>query len=349
MARSRFGGINTDPPKDPSSMKLKTTMAIVAVILLPAVSVRAQPTADNTSIWTLQDENASISAGKPTDRFYTNGLRLGWTSPTTAVPSFLVDLGHTLWGGGQQRIAFDLSQQIYTPAATQLSIPDPRDRPYAGLLTGNVSLLSDTDDSRSVLTLSLGVAGPGAGGEQLQNGIHNLIGQSHDNGWSHQIPNTPAIEILHERTWRLPLGTVVGLETDALPALTVGIGDVRDYLQTGVSVRIGQGLGSDFGVPRVRPGLSGGDAFMPTRPVAWYVFGGVDGQAVAYDLLLQSNPFRSGAHVSTVWDVGELQGGFAVIAYGLRLTVAYVVQTQEFERQTGGLHQFGSAAISLRF
>ena len=50
-----------------------------------------------------------------------------------------------------------------------------------------------------------------------------------------------------------------------------------------------------------------------------------------------------------VWDVGELQGGFAIMAYGMRLTFAYVAQTQEFHGQTGGLHQFGSAQISIRF
>ena len=77
------------------------------------------------------------------------------------------------------------------------------------------------------------------------------------------------------------------------------LGDLRDYLQTGVTFRFGQGLDSDFGVPRVRPGLSGGDAFTPTRPFAWYVFAGADGQAVGYDMLLQSSPFRGGPHVST--------------------------------------------------
>jgi lipid A 3-O-deacylase len=142
---------------------------------------------------------------------------------------------------------------------------------------------------------------------------------------------------------------LAGFETDALPALTVGVGDLRDYVQAGISFRFGQGLDSDFGVPRPRPGLSGGDAYTPTRPFAWYVFAGADGQAVGYDLLLQSSPFRGGPHVSTVWDVGELQGGFAVMAYGMRLTFAYVAQTQEFQGQTGGLHQFGSASISFHF
>jgi lipid A 3-O-deacylase len=325
-------------------------MTALAVTLPPlAIAAQAQPAPDTASIWTLQDENASISAGTPTDRFYVNGLRLGWTSPTTVVPDVLADLGHTLWGGGQQRVAVDLEQQIYTPAGTAASVPSPFDRPYAGVLLGDFSLMSDDDDSRSVLTLSLGVVGPAAGADAVQNGFHSIIGQNHTNGFGSQIQNVPAIEVLHERTWRLPMGTVAGLETDALPSLTIGLGDLRDYLQTGVTFRFGQGLGSDFGVPRVRPGLSGGDAFVPTRPFAWYVFAGVDGQAVAYDMLLESTPFRGGPHVSTVWDVAEMQGGFAVMAYGMRLTFAYVAQTQEFNGQTGGLHQFGSASISLRF
>ena len=324
-------------------------MAIIVALVLPGVAAQAQPVPDSASIWTLQDENASISAAKLTDRFYVNGLRLGWTSPTTQVPNFLADLGNTLWGGGQQRIAFDLAQQIYTPAGTGTTVPSRFDRPYAGVLLGNFSLIHDTEDTRSVLTLSLGLVGPWSGAEQLQNGFHDAIGQDHALGWNSQIQNTPAIELLHERTWRLPLGTVAGLETDALPSLTIGLGDLRDYIQAGLTFRFGQGLGSDFGVPRLRPGLSGGDAFTPTRPFAWYVFAGADGQAVGYDLLLQSNPFRSGPHVSTVWDVAEMQGGFAVMAYGMRLTFAYVAQTQEFKGQTGGLHQFGTASISFRF
>jgi hypothetical protein len=330
-------------------MKFWTMAALAALLLPPAIVAKAQPPSDPSSIWTLQEENASISAGKPTDRFYVNGLRLGWISPTGRVPDFLADLGRTLWGGGQQRIGFDLAQQIYTPADTTSIVADPRDRPYAGVLLGNFSLMSDSEDSRSVLTLSLGVVGPASGAEALQNGYHDLIGQSHANGWGSQIQNTLAIELLHERTWRLPMGTLAGLETDALPSLTIGIGDLRDYVQTGVTFRFGQGLDSDFGVPRVRPGLSGSDAFVATRPFAWYLFAGADGQAVAYDLLLQSDPFRGGPHVSTVWDVAELQGGFAILAYGMRLTFAYVLQTQEFKGQTGGLHQFGSASLSFHF
>jgi hypothetical protein len=323
--------------------------ALVAALLLPIAAANADPQPDPAMIITLQDENSSISSGRLTDRFYTNGLRLGWTSPTGQVPDILASLGHSLWGEGLQRISLDLSQQIYTPADTNADPANPRDRPYAGYLSANISLLSDTDTTRSVLMLSLGVIGPASGGEAIQNGFHDLIGQGHDRGWGEQINNVPAVELLHERTWRLPIATFAGLETDALPALTVGLGDVRDYLQVGGTVRIGQGLDSDFGVPRPRPGLSGGDAYTPTRPFAWYLFAGVDGQAVGYDLLLESSPFRGGPHVNPIWDVGEFQTGAAVMAFGLRFTLAYVVQTQEFQGQRGGLHQWGSASVSLRF
>ena len=142
-------------------MPTRTTIALAAAILLPPAAVAAQPKADNAAILTLQDENASISAGSPTDRLYTNGLRLEWTSPTGQVPGFLARLGHALWGAGQQRIGIGLSQQIYTPIDTDAVPADPNDRPYAGYLTTNLSLLSDTRWHRSVLTLSLGVVGPG--------------------------------------------------------------------------------------------------------------------------------------------------------------------------------------------
>jgi lipid A 3-O-deacylase len=330
-------------------MRLRYVLILAAALLPSAAAMAQDPQPDNAMIITIQDENASISSSSLTDRFYTNGLRLGWTGPTGMVPDFLHDIGDTLWGPSMQRISIDLSQQMYTPANTSVSPANPHDRPYAGYLAANFSLVGDTPDHRSVLMLSLGVIGPASGAEALQNSFHGLIGQGKDAGWGSQIPNTPAIEFIHERTWRVPIASLGMVDTDMLPALTLGVGDVRDYVQVGGVVRIGQGLDSDFGVPRLRPGLSGGDAYTPTRPFAWYLFAGLDGQAVMYDILLQNNLFRSGPHVGTIWDVGELEAGAAIMAYGMRLTFAWVAQTPEFEGQRGGLHQFGSASLALRF
>lgn len=330
---------------------LSAPVLVLAAGLTAALPARALPPADPDAIITLQDENASISSSHLSDRYYVNGLRLGYTSPTGAIPPFSEQMGRVLWGDGRQRISIDIQQSIFTPANTIARPPPPTDRPYAGVLTGNFSLLQDTDYWRSIVGLQVGLVGPGAGAEELQNGFHDLIGQGRTLGWnSFQIHNEPVLQLLSERIWREPLGTVGGLETDVLPNLTVGIGNLRIYALAGALLRIGQGLNSDYGVARVQPwGMSGGDAYTPVRPFNWYFFIGADGQGVAHDITLNGNTFERSPHVSIKPLVGELEAGVAIMMYGVRVSYTQVFQTEEFRGQHGGLHQFGSLAASVRF
>jgi hypothetical protein len=157
------------------------------------------------------------------------------------------------------------------------------------------------------------------------------------------------IQLTAERTWRVPLGWVGGLETDALPAVTAGAGMSRIYGQAGGTVRLGQGLQSDFGAPRIRPGLTGTDAYAQTQPFAWYVFAGVDGQAVAWDETLDGLPFESSRHVSREPFVGEFQAGFTLMAWDARFTAMQVLRSNEFRGQRNGLFQFTSASVSVKF
>ncbi len=317
----------------------------------------ATPPQDPQGIWTFQVENDAVSTFKGTsDQYYTSGLRLGYTSGTTHVPDFLANIGRTVWGDGVQRVSFDLSQSLFTPRNTQQTQPVLGDRPYAGWLHGDLGLIHDTDDARSVLSLSLGVVGPSALGKVVQNGFHNIIGDTPNLGWRNQIKDEPAVEVLVERTYRIPLyhfgvAGLDGLETDLLPAATAGAGTVRDYVQGGISFRLGQGLASDFGTPRISPGMTGTDAYTPNRPFAWYVFAGADGQAIARDVFLDGSTFRDsqGPHVTKRPLVGEFEGGLAVMAYGMRVTYTQTWQTEEFKGQKAGLFNFGSLALSAKF
>jgi hypothetical protein len=306
------------------------------------------PAADPATIVTLQTENDIVGR---TDRNYTAGLRLGVALPTDFMPDLLNDAGHSLLGPGQQRISLYLSQAIFTPKDTQLVIPNPKDRPYAGILTGQLNLVHDTGDARTILGLGLGVLGPSAQGEELQNGYHNLIGIDTAKGWDSQIGNMPVVQLVASRIWRFPVleQTFSAVQMDVLPAVAGSVGTWRDYAQAGGQIRIGQGLDSDFGTSRINPGMTGGDAYTPTRPFVWYAFAGANGQAVAYDATLDGNPFRSGPHVTREPLVGEMELGFAVIYSGIRFSYTHVLQTQEFQGQRGGLFQFGSFTIAARF
>lgn len=332
-------------------MSFQNTAIGLAAALLLTVPAHAAPPPDPAGIYTFQVENDSASTQKgTTDRYYTSGLRLGYTSGTNGVPEALAGLGRAVWGDGVQRISIDISQSIFTPSNTQINPPNPRDRPYAGYLNATLGLLHDSDNARSLLALTLGVVGPSALGRVVQNGFHDLIGDRENLGWSSQLKDEPAIELLAERTYRLPIAQLYGVETDALPALTAGVGTVRDYVQAGVSFRLGQGLDSDFGAPRIRPGLSGSDAYTPTRPLAWYVFAGADGQGVARDVFLDGNTFRGrGPSVDKRAFVGEFQAGLAAMIHGVRVTYTQTWQTESFKGQRSGLFNFGSLALSARF
>ena len=324
-------------------------------VMLAAVPVHAElPAADPANIITLQSENDSIGH---TDRNYTAGIRFGWTSPNVDaegrnfLPGALVDLDTYVWGEGRQRISFDISNSIFTPRDTAAVIPNPKDRPYAGVMLGSAFLLHDTATSRSLMGISLGVLGPSSRAEDIQNGFHDLIRETVSQGWRHQIKDMPIAQVFVGRTLRYELtpnpGT--GVDIDVLPSASAGAGSLRDYAQVGIQLRIGQGLQSDFGTTRIRPGLSGSDAYTPNRDFVWYFFFGADGQAIGWDATLDGNPFRSGPHVSRQPFVGEIEAGLAVIYRGVRLTYTHVAQTQEFYGQRGGLFQFGSFAASVRF
>ena len=328
-------------------MNTRAPGLLAAVVCLAAAgAAQAQSAADTSPIITFQIENDSTRPHS--DQYYTSGLRLGYTSAPNQLPDFLADSGHALLGDGSQRMAVDLSQLIFTPTNTQRRNPPLRDRPYAGLLMGSLSLIQDTADTRTVLGLGLGVIGPAALGEEVQNGFHTLIGQDDVRGWSTQVPNQPVLQLTADRIWRIEGPRLGALETDALPSLTAGAGTYRIYGQAGAQVRIGQGLKTDFGTPRIRPGMSGTDAYGGAN-FAWYVFVGADGQAVAWDETLDGLPFAGSRHVGRVPFVGELEGGIAVMAWGFRVTASQVLQTTEFRGQRAGLFQFSSLAISAKF
>jgi hypothetical protein len=346
--------MTTDPSRmqprfRPSPARLAAPLAAALSCAAGAAHAQAGPP-DTDSIVTLQVENDAVSTLKGTsDQYYTSGLRLGWTSGADAIGA-VAQVGRDIWGDGTTRVSLDITQSLFTPRGTQLDPPNPLDRPYAGELLATGGLIHDGADTRDVIALSLGVVGPSALGEEVQNGFHNLIGDTPNRGWHYQVQDQPAVQLLVQRSWRLPVATLGPLETDVLPSATISGGDVRDYVQFGGEARIGQGLGSDYGASRIEPGLNGSDAYTNTRPIAWYAFAGVDGQAVGYDVSLDGSSFRSNTpSVHRIWDVGEIEGGAAILLYGFRVTYTQTWQTQEFRGAKSGLFNFGSLTLSAKF
>ncbi|HWL81861.1 MAG TPA: lipid A deacylase LpxR family protein [Roseomonas sp.] len=285
------------------------------------------------------------------DRYYTNGFQFAWRSPSADLPGPLAWLNERLdWmmGPGALRWGLAFGQNLYTPQDTQTTRPDPTDRPYAAYLYGAFSLTRVTERTSNLFELQLGVVGPSALGEFVQNNYHDLINVHQTNGWDYQLKDEPAIEAIYERKWRLPLADVGPVQMDTIPALTVGLGNVQTYAGIGGLVRVGQGLDADFGPPRIRPALAGSAWFQPRRDFGWYVFGGTAGRVVAHDITLDGNTWRDSRSVDRRPLIGELQAGFAVLWHDMRLAYTQVWRSEEFYGQRG-TQSFGSISISFRF
>lgn len=278
------------------------------------------------------------------DKHYTQGFRISDLHPVTA-PGFwngafdlLGSIAPVFAPGGVRQESLFFGQSIFTPKNTQRVPPDPRDRPYAGWMYGGVSLLQETGGRMlENFELGLGVVGPGALGKQVQNDFHQFIGTATAKGWSEQLQHEFGVVASYERKWRVPLAGDSRFAVDIVPQLGATVGNIFTYADIGALIRIGKGLGADYGPARIRPALSGSDYF-DERGLdgggAFYLFAGAQGRAVGRNIFLDGNTYRTSRSVPKKTFVGDLQAGFsAAWSKSLRLDVSVVLRSEEFRGQ----------------
>ena len=138
------------------------------------------------------------------------------------------------------------------------------------------------------------------------------------------------------------------LEFDFIPRIGAALGNVAIYGDVGGTARIGKNLRDDFGPPRARPALPGSEAFIGDGSFGWYLFAGVDGQAVGRNIFLDGNTDGNSLRVSHRPFVAEAQAGLAVTYHGVRFTYTQVLRTPDFYEQNRWT-QFGSINVTFRY
>lgn len=321
------------------------------------------------SVYSIQIENDFFNVIGRSDRDYTNGVRLSWLSPAlpqlpegiarlVTVPTFF---GEAPASSVTRRFGISLGQNLYTPADTIATYPILNDRPYAAWLYASFALQSiykrdnpKTHDDEPVrmdtLQLDVGLIGPAAGGEFIQNNFHRLIDDSPALGWANQLHNEPTFGLTFERRWRLGRHVLFDdpkLEFDIVPRIGGAAGNVSTYASAGGTLRIGRELRNDFGPPRSRPALPGTEGFVG-HGAGWYFFVGFDGEAVARNIFLDGNTDGNSLRVTHRPFVGEAQAGITVFFNGVRVSYTQVVRTPDFYEQ-GRFDQFGSINVAFRY
>lgn len=291
------------------------------------------------------------------DRNYTNGAQASWRSANADLPRPLAWLDNRLdrWlGPGDVRWGLSVGQTMFTPRDTRARNPDPTDRPYAANLFAGISLSRASERTLTVIELQGGMVGPSAFGRQAQNSFHRLIGVDRAYGWNRQLRDEPVFNLVAERKWRIGLGAIGPLEFEAMPSVTLSLGNGNIYGAVGGLVRMGRGLQADFGPGRIRPALSGSNYFQPEAnrtgsEWGWYVFAGLEGRGVGRDIALDGNTWRDSRRVDSRPFVADAQLGAAVFWRHYRLAYTHVLRSEEFYGQRGGVQQFGSLNLAFRF
>lgn len=288
-----------------------------------------------------------------TDQHYTNGVKGSWLSPEGDLPGFGRWLARNmplLAPAGKKRISYAVGQNIYTPDDISATALVPDERPYAGWLYGEVGLVSETEATLDSLALSVGVIGPLSLAEETQDFWHETFGFDEPKGWDHQLENEPALNLFAERKWRSLWHRtwLFGLDTDVTPHLGLALGNVFTHAAAGVMLRLGEGLESDFGPPRIRPSMPGSGHFTPGPEIGWYVFGGIEGRAVARNIFLDGNTFTDSHSVDKKSLVGDAQFGVALVLPRVRIAYTQVLRTKEFDGQDRA-DIFGAISVTARF
>ena len=301
-----------------------------------------------------------------TDRYYTSGVMLSWSSPNLEnysdspyaspfLPAFEL-LPYINDANYQKNLVFAFGQNIYTPDDTESFGLIGNDRPYAGWLYVGLGVVWKNERVRNSLVLNIGVVGPWSYAEESQRYVHDTRGFDHPNGWDNQLHNELGVTLAYDHIWRFPKITRrSGFDWEFLPHAGGAVGNVKTYASLGAELRVGFNLPDDFGTGVIGPSSSTStpvDGSMGASrswfPLGMYVFARIDGQAVGRNIFLDGNTFGSGPSVGHKLFVADLSTGVAFKYRNTKIAYALVYRTKEFDSQIEP-QVFGTVSLNWTF
>ncbi|HYF35213.1 MAG TPA: lipid A deacylase LpxR family protein [Prosthecobacter sp.] len=332
-------------------------------ICLLAPSVRGAGTDNAGGTLGLYFEN-DLFAG--TDRYYTSGAKLSWSSrdleqisdsphasvflPLFGLLPFIDDKEH------QKNLVFALGQNIYTPDNTEAIGPVPNDRPYAGWLYMGLGVVWKDASARNSLVLDIGVVGPWSYAQETQRLVHDMRDLDHPKGWDNQLHNELGFMAVYERMWRWPKhARRSGFDWEILPHAGAALGNVQTYANLGAELRFGLNLPDDFGTASIGPaattstpvdGWQGADRSW--FDLGFYGFARADGRAVGRNIFLDGNTFGNSPSVGHNPFVADISVGVAMNIKNTKIAYALVYRTKEYRAQQEA-QVFGTVSVNWTF
>ncbi len=305
-------------------------------------------------------ENDTRDIGGPgSDNAYSNGFKLSYVAAEDDVPDWTkTAMKRAKWlrdaiQNSNANFGISIGQQIYTPNDIRRADLITDDRPYAAWLYLGFSAQFKNEFQSHSLELDVGLIGPEAAGEPIQNGYHKIIAKYPAEGWKNQLGTELTLQVSYQQ--RLKFFELKNFAQhkyfDVIPFYGAGAGNVSVDAHIGGMVRFGIALPNDFGP--TRPSMSDGDAFLsPLKPISsnssFYVFAAGRGIGVGHNIFLDGNTFRRSHKVTKYPFLLETEVG-AVGSYGQwNAAWRFVTRSPEFE-QRSVVNSFASISVGYIF
>ena len=304
-------------------------------------------------------ENDTRDIGGPgSDNAYSSGFKFSYVAADDHLPAWTklaTDHSSTIKEAIQNsksNFGVSIGQQIYTPNDIRRTDLITDDRPYAAWLYVGLSSQFKNENQSHGLELDLGVVGPEAAGEAIQNGYHKIIAKYSAEGWKHQLRTEPTVQLSYQQRLKfLELKQADGTKYfDAIPFFGGGIGNVAIDLQAGGMVRLGFQLPDDFGPAK---SMIDGDNFVApssgsNRQSSLYTFAAGRGIGVGHNMFLDGNTFLSSHKVTKYPFIIETEVGFVGNYENWTVAWRFVTRSPEFE-QRSVVNSFASISLGYIF
>ncbi len=259
------------------------------------------------------------------ERWYTSGVFARWalaSDPTDPDARLSAAWCANVIGcdaGARTARVWRIGQAMYTPAYLSTAAPQPYDWPYAAALAATLSSVVYGERTRQSLGLSLGVIGPAALGEPVQNAVHQVISNPPPLGWGLQVRAQPVLEL----NWSGMVATPISPgRIDLVSRALAQLGNPVTQAGVGAMVRAGA-LPQGPEWP--------GEMALSRRPQGLHVYAGaqvrgvarnilIDGATYGYDSLIQHRP----------WVAEAIGGGSWAFSKTWSVDYALSVRTVEF-------------------
>jgi len=302
-----------------------------------------------------------------TDRYYTNGILAGLSTPYLPddsqkrhMPGWSYPVINRLPfvnnPAARRATSLSFGQLIFTPEDVLARELVADDRPYAGYLFGGVGFNSIHRDQLATWQFNVGVVGPASLAQETSDFIHRLFGGTPAQGWENQLANEPVLEAIYETKWRvLASQNESGFGHDLIPHAGGRLGNVAVFANGGAEYRMGWNLPENFGSSSIRTGVVPNPVFTQADNgkrgnirTSLHFFGKVDGRLVLRDIFLDGNTFKASHSVDKKNFVADLKAGIAWYYKRYICSFAYTVRTREFKGQRVA-HTFGSLSLAFNY